>query len=231
MASLPEFGRASYGAFRPASAFTGGQKPDLEGSMPFDGQNAALTLPDTLAAALIEGAVETVEPHVLEAHKAHEQQRYPAGWFYRHRVAVQITSITLLSLGTVAGAGLFILINAALGVGLWLLTLAFAIAQSAITVRGPALWRERAIMDLDVVHPAVRASAERLQERLPGVSFRLGELIQDRVTLDPYLLAEYGNERAILGIWDGDRLISPRSNTTDQTAFIWPTPCTARRHI
>ena len=47
--------------------------------MPFDGQNAALTLPDTLTAALTEGAVETVEPHVLDAHKAHEQQRYPAG--------------------------------------------------------------------------------------------------------------------------------------------------------
>ena len=134
--------------------------------MPFDGQNAALTLPDTLTAALTEGAVETVEPHVLDAHKAHEQQRYPAGWFYRHRVAVQITSITLLSLGTVAGAGLFILINAALGVGLWLFTLAFAIAQSAITVRGPALWRERAIMDLDAVHPAIRAAARRQQSCL-----------------------------------------------------------------
>ena len=79
MASLPEFGRASYGALRSASAFTGRQKSDLEGSMPFDGQNAALTLPDTLTAALTEGAVETVEPHVLDAHKAHEQQRYPAG--------------------------------------------------------------------------------------------------------------------------------------------------------
>ena len=146
-------------------------------------------------------------------------------------MAVQIASITLLSLGTVAGAGLFILINAALGVGLWLFTLAFAIAQSAITVRGPALWRERAIMNLDVVHPAIRAAARRLQKRLPGVSFQLGELTQDRVTLDPYLIAEYGNERAILGIWDGDRLISPHSNTTDQTAFIWPTPCTARHHI
>ena len=199
--------------------------------MPFDGQNAALTLPDTLTAALIAGAVETIEAHVLDAHKAHQQQQYPAGWFYRHRVAVQITSITLLSLGTVAGAGLFILNNATLGIGLWFFTLAFAIAQSAITVRGPALWRERAIMDLDVVHPAIRAAARRLQKRLPGVSFQLGELTQDRVTLDPYLIAEYGNERAILGIWDGDRLISPHSNTTDETAFIWPTPCTARHHI
>ena len=49
--------------------------------MPFDGQNAALTLPDTLAAALIESGIDEVESHVLDAHKAEELRRHPASWF------------------------------------------------------------------------------------------------------------------------------------------------------
>ena len=87
--------------------------------------------------------------------------------------------------------------------------LSFIIAQSTVPVRGPAVWRERTIHDLSVTHPAIRRAAGRLQEHLPEVSFRLGELIQDRTTLDPYLVAEYRNQRVVLGIWDGERLIAP----------------------
>ena len=36
----------------------------------------------------------------------------------------------------------------------------------------------------------------------------MGELIQDRTTLDPYLVVEYQNERAVLGIWNGGQLIA-----------------------
>ena len=58
------------------------------------------------------------------------------------------------------------------------------------------------------VHPVIRESALRLQEKLPGVKFKLGELIQDRVTLDPHLIAEYDGEQAVLGIWEGEKLIA-----------------------
>jgi hypothetical protein len=185
--------------------------------MPFDGQNAALiTLPDTLEAALIESAIETVEPHILDAHKAEEIRLNPAGWFYRRRVVVQITSIALLTVGTVAASALFVLVHVELGIGLLLLTLAFAIAQSTIRVRGSALWRERAIEDLNALHPVVREAAERLQERLPQVDFRLGELIQNRTILDPYLVAEYGDERAVLGMTqprpEAEARIPPRAD-------------------
>jgi hypothetical protein len=36
----------------------------------------------------------------------------------------------------------------------------------------------------------------------------LGELLQQQVVLDPYLLIVYGNERICLGIWDGRRIIA-----------------------
>jgi hypothetical protein len=46
----------------------------------------------------------------------------------------------------------------------------------------------------------------------------LGELIQDRITLDPYLVAEYGEDRAVLGIWDGDTLIAPAPRPQERSA-------------
>jgi len=199
--------------------------------MPFDGQNAALTLPDTLAAALIESGIDEVEPHVLDKHKPEELSRHPASWFYRHRVALQIARLVLMLSVFAAVLALASVEQPVLGLGLAVGLLGAVVAQSTIPVRGPAIWRERDVKDLDAIHPAIRQYARRLRERLPGVSFRMGELTQDCVMLDPYLIAEYRNERAILGIWDGDRLIRPHSNTTDQTAFIWPTSCTARYHI
>ena len=55
---------------------------------------------------------------------------------------------------------------------------------------------------------AIRQSAERLRRRLPGVSFVLGELYQEQVRLDPYLVAEYGAARVVLGIWDGEEVVA-----------------------
>ena len=64
--------------------------------MPFDGRTAALTIPNTLAAALTQSGIEPIDSRVLDAHKAEELRRHPAGWFYRHRVAVQIAILVLL---------------------------------------------------------------------------------------------------------------------------------------
>jgi hypothetical protein len=95
------------------------------------------------------------------------------------------------------------------GVSVGIATLAFAaIAQSFAPVRGPALWRERAINELSAIHPVVRDAALRLQAQLPEVKFRLGELIQERTTLDPYLITEYQGELAVLGIWDDAKLVA-----------------------
>ena len=54
----------------------------------------------------------------------------------------------------------------------------------------------------------MRDAALRLQRRLPGVGFIEGELFQERVRLDPYLVAEYGDARVVLAIWDEDRVIA-----------------------
>jgi hypothetical protein len=176
--------------------------------MPFDGRTAALTIPNTLEAALIQSGIEPIDSRVLDAHKAEELRRHPAGWFYRHRVAVQIAILVLL-IAVLVGVLALASEDPVVGFAAAVTLLGALIAQSALPVRGPALWQERTINDLGTVHPLLRDSARRLRRHLPGVSFTLGELIQDRITLDPYLIAEYGGDRAVLGIWDGDTLIAP----------------------
>jgi len=177
--------------------------------MPFDGRTAALTIPNMLEAALAQSGIEPIGAHVLDAHKAEELRRHPAGWLYRHRVAVQIAILVLL-ITVLVGVLALASEHPVAGFAAVVTLLGALIAQSALPVRGPALWQDRTINDLGTVHPLLRDSARRLQQHLPGVSFTLGELIQDRITLDPYLVAEYGEDRAVIGIWDGDTLIAPR---------------------
>jgi hypothetical protein len=50
--------------------------------------------------------------------------------------------------------------------------------------------------------------ARDLHREAPGSAMILGELLQQQVVLDPYLLIVYGNERICLGIWDGRRIIA-----------------------
>jgi hypothetical protein len=186
--------------------------------MPFDGRTAALTIPTTLEVALAQSGIEPIDSRVLDAHKAEELRRHPASWFYRHRVAVQIATLVLLMAVLVGVLALASLEHPVVGFAAALILLGAVIAQSALPVRGPAIWREQTINDLGTVHPLLRDSARRLQQHLPGVSFTWGELIQARITLDPYLIAEYGEDRAVLGIWDGDTLIAPAPRPQERSA-------------
>ena len=73
------------------------------------------------------------------------------------------------------------------------------------TMRGPAHWEERSVPD--TVHPQIADAARRLHAQSPNAKFRIGELFQDRIMLDPYLLAVSGDERLLLGIWNGKTVI------------------------
>ena len=50
--------------------------------------------------------------------------------------------------------------------------------------------------------------ARDLRREAPGSILVLGELVQQEVVLDPYLLLERDGERVCLGIWDGRRIIA-----------------------
>ena len=124
--------------------------------MPFDGRTAALTIPNTLAAALTQSGIEPIGSHVLDAHKAEELHRHPAGWFYRHRVAVQIATLVLLIAVLVGVLALASPEHPVVGFAAAVILLGAVIAQSVLPVRGPAFWRERTINDLGPVHPLLR---------------------------------------------------------------------------
>ncbi len=162
--------------------------------MPFDGATFTLSPQDVLEGALSASGRAAVDPHILYRHKAEQVQRHPAGWAYRHQQAVALAQVAVL----LASIAVFVSLLSAHQVpwgfvgGLAM----FALGSSLlfVPVKGPAHWRERPIEDL--------------RRRVPGVDFIVGELYQERIKLDPYLVAEYRRGRVVLGIWDGERVIA-----------------------
>ncbi len=176
--------------------------------MPFDGANLVLSAQEILDSALSAGGLEPIEPRFLARHMAEQIRLHPAGWGYRHQRAVELGQVAVLMAGVVAFVALFAADRVSWGSAAALAAFGAGLLPLLAPVKGPPRWRERIFDDLREVPPAIREPALRLQRRLPEVSFVVGELYQDRIRLDPYLLAEYGDARVILGIWDGDRLIA-----------------------
>jgi hypothetical protein len=176
--------------------------------MPFDGANFALSEHDVLETAIYASGLSPVDPRFLERHKAEQIRCNPASWAYRHQQAVALAQVAVL----LASVGLFVLLLSAHEVpwGFAAGLAMFTLGSSALffPVKGPASWRERETDNLHDVPAVIRQSAEQLRHRLPGVGFVVGELYQEQVRLDPYLVAEYGAARAVLGIWDGDQIVA-----------------------
>jgi hypothetical protein len=175
--------------------------------MPFDGANLALSAQDLLEAAMSASGLTLVNPGLLGKHKAEQIRQHPPGWVYRHSRSVQLVQAVALLAGAIS---FFLLCSAdqyGWGAAAGLLTFGLAVAPLLVPVRGPAQWQERVDPDLSAVPAVVRDAALRLKDELPEVGFRLGELFQDRVNLDPYLVADYRGARVLLGIWEDERVI------------------------
>ena len=175
--------------------------------MPFDGATLAFSAEDALDAACAASGVVRIDYDTLERHKAVQLLAHPPGWGYRHRAAVVLAQAAVLAIGVM----LFMLLSAHDGgeAGLNCLFGALGIAAlpMLLRARGPARWAEREAPTLEGVHPEIRERALRLKERLPEAGFRVGELFQDRILLDPYLVIDHRGATAIVGIWEGERVI------------------------
>jgi hypothetical protein len=176
--------------------------------MPFDGANFVLSPEETLPAALAVCGVKPVEPRVLALHMAEQVRHHPPGWAYRHQRAVELAQVMVLVIGVVSFVGLFSADHVGWGAAAALAAFASGILPMMVPTKGPARWRERIVEDLHDVPAVIREPALRLQRRIPGANFVVGELYQDQIRLDPYLLVEWGEARAILGIWDDDEVIA-----------------------
>jgi hypothetical protein len=176
--------------------------------MPFDGAHFTLSAHDRLETAVYRSGLRPIDPGFLNRHKAEQIRRHPASWAYRHQHAVALAQVAVL----LASVGAFVVLlsahQAPWGFVAGLMMFGFGSSALFFPVKGPARWRERRVEDLAEVPAAIRERAKRLQRHLPGIDFVVGELYQERIRLDPYLVAEYGATRVVLGIWDGDNVIA-----------------------
>jgi hypothetical protein len=176
--------------------------------MPLDGSHFVIPAQEMLEAAAKAAGIEPLSPEVLDRHKQEQLRRHPASLAYRHHRPIELALAIVLVSGVI---GFFVLFSARLpiaGCAAGAIGLLAAVGPMLVPVRGPSRWRERAATDLLEVHPAVREKALQLKQHFPDADFVVGELFQDKVKLDPYLVAEFYGGRLVLGIWDGDRLIA-----------------------
>lgn len=183
--------------------------------MPFD----ALVAParqHLLREVLADHGITPVSLEELEAHKQAQLERFAPSFWFRHQ-ALLPTAL----LGSVAGMAASGGLAQQLGHGSpwpsvltlgWMCVIATLIGAGVFRVRAGSHWEERWVPvnwleDLGVPEPIARA-ARRMYREAPGSGLILGELIQEEVVLDPYLLLERDGEMVCLGIWDDGRVVA-----------------------
>ncbi len=166
----------------------------------------------SLGGAVARLGLNPISAGLLAAHREDQVRRNPPSFLYRHRWVAPLLTISSFAI-SVAGAAFVGTPVAAVSVILAGMVPALGgIVLASRKVRGEAYWVERRVTETGLINARVpqtiRESAFLLKREFPPARLILGELRQDTVVLDPYLIAEYGDDRVILGIWDGDRVIA-----------------------
>jgi hypothetical protein len=184
--------------------------------VPFDALLAP-SEPRTLAHALDDRYIVPIDPARLAAHKQAQLARYQPSFWQRHEAWLPIALIG--SVGCMAASGGLtrgIAADASLLASapslIWMGSFALLIVFGVFRVRAGAYWQERTVAVEDLnrlgVPGDVAATARLLHWDLPGSDLILGELVQQEVVVDPYLIVMCDDERACLGIWDDDGVIA-----------------------
>jgi hypothetical protein len=181
--------------------------------MPFD---ALLAPPRLLAEILDELGATPVSLETLAAHKQAQLERFAPSFWYQHQTWLPVGlvgSVGCMAFGGGIANGAFpgSMLPSWLSL-FWLSVIALLILFGVFRVRAGARWRERAITvgmlgELGVPAP-IACLARDLQREARGSSLILGELVQEEVVLDPYLLLQYGQERVCLGVWDERHIVA-----------------------
>ena len=164
--------------------------------------------------AIASLGIQAIPSELLQRHKLEQLGRHPPGWIHAHQVAIRFTQSLALAIGLLGFAMLRAVGAPSLAFATMVGMVAVVLVPMLVRSQGPASWRERLDRDLVNVHPELRHVALNIRRVLPDVAFYVGELRQDRVLLDPYLIAECRGQRAILGIWDGEALIAKATGGT-----------------
>jgi hypothetical protein len=184
--------------------------------VPFDALLAP-SEPRTLAQALDDRCVVPIDPAILAAHKQAQVARYQPSFWQRHEAWLPIALVG--SVGCMAASGGLtrgIAADASLLASapslIWMSSFALLIVFGVFRVRAGAYWQERVVAVEDLgrvgVPRDVAATARLLHRDLPGCGLVLGELVQQDVVIDPYLIVMCNGEMACLGIWDDAGVIA-----------------------
>jgi len=183
--------------------------------MPFDALIAPAA-PKPLALLLEEHDIAPVPLQALASHCQAQLDRFAPSFWYRHQTWLPVGLIG--SVGCMAASGGLShammsdpLPSSWLSLG-WLSVMALLILFGVFRVSAGARWEERWV-GLDELRRAgvpepIASRARLLLRAAPGAALILGELKQEEVVLDPYLLFERDGERVCLGIWDDRQIIA-----------------------
>jgi hypothetical protein len=183
--------------------------------MPFD----ALLVPSRarlLAEILDDMGARPVPLEALAAHKQVQLERFAPSFWHQHQTWLPVGLIGSVFCMAVSGGVTNGMVPGSLVPSwlslFWLGVIALLIVFGVFRVSAGARWEERCVdaaMLIELgVPPAVARLARNLHEEAPGSAFILGELLQQEVVLDPYLLLGRHGESICLGIWDGRRIIA-----------------------
>lgn len=184
--------------------------------MPFDAL-VAPPQPKLLSEVLAELGVTPVTQEFLAAHKQAQLERFAPSFWYRHQPI--LPAALLGSVGCMAATGGFaqrVLPGGSPVPGwltlAWMCVIGLLIGAGVFRVRAGSYWAERWVpvewlRGLGVPEQ-IAALARDLCREVPGTALILGELKQEHVVLDPYLLLECDGEQVCLGIWEGGTIVA-----------------------
>jgi hypothetical protein len=181
--------------------------------------------------------ITPIPNEVLEAHKAIEVEKRPGSWWFYHphlanfamrigfmvagaclsacvatmAIACTIENWRIAAVSVCTGLACFLILKAILKTG--------AMTIQGAKIHGPARWEEYLIplYGLHHVPEPIHAIAARIMEGgLRHSNIRIchsdmqvvyGKLVQDHVTVDPYLAIRRGDDQIVIGIWDDRGII------------------------
>jgi hypothetical protein len=194
--------------------------------MPFD---ALLAPPDpkTLAQALGDRRITPVDRLHLAAHKQAQLARFQPGFWQRHEAWLPIALVGSIGCMAVSGGlthavspweisiwgiGALAALLSWLPTLIWMSSFALLILFGVFRGRAGAEWQERTVLPEELdrlgVPGEIAVTARTLARELPDAELILGELIEDAVVLDPYLIVQCHDQVACLGIWDDRGVIA-----------------------
>lgn len=183
--------------------------------MPFDALLAPAR-PRLLVEIVEEYGTTPVPLEALAAHKQAQLERFAPSFWHQHQTWLPVGLIgSVFCMAMSGGIANGMLPGSLLPSWLslfWLGVMTLLIVFGVFRVSAGARWEERVVaaeMLIELGVPAPIAMLARdLRREARGSVLILGELLQQDVVLDPYLLLECGDERICLGIWDGRRIIA-----------------------